>query len=99
MRAYSALRMSNSTPSACRPEMSRRPIMKSERASPTTSTARTISFSALRSLPFTACASPAPVRNAVANCAACERTASTIETTSDHRYGRRNPSRRTNVRL
>jgi hypothetical protein len=30
--------------------------------------------------------------------AACEPTASKIETASDHRYGRRKPSRRTNVR-
>ena len=39
-----------------------------------------------------------PVRNAITTAAACEPTASTMDTPSDHLYGRRNPSRRTNVR-
>ena len=40
---------------------------------------------------------PLPVRYAIAIAAACEPTARTIETISDHSYGLRKPSRRTNV--
>jgi hypothetical protein len=73
--------------------------MNNARARPTARTAATISFSACLSCPSTALPSPAPVRNAEANWAACESTASTMETTRDHLYGRRNPSKRANVRL
>ena len=66
---------------------------------PTAMTAATISLSACLSCPFTALPRPAPVRNAVANCAAWEITARTIDTMSDTLYGRRKPSKRPNVRL
>ena len=73
--------------------------MKIARARPTSTTAKTISSNARLSCPFTALLRPAPVRNADANWAACDSTARTIETTSDHLYGRRNASRRPKVRL
>jgi hypothetical protein len=46
---------------------------------------------------LSASSSPVPVSHAIAIAAAWEPTASRIETMSDHLYGLRNPSRRTNV--
>ena len=59
----------------------------------------TIILSACRSCPFTACASPDPVRYAATNCAPCDITARKIDAISDHLYGRRNSRSLTNVRL
>ena len=72
--------------------------MASARTSPTRTTATTIRWNVWRSFPWTALATAPPVRNAIANWAACEISASTTEIHSVQVYGRRNPSRRTNVR-
>src|SRR3954467_321111 len=89
--------MSNSTPSAWRPEIIRRPNMNAARAKPTASTAATSSQSCCSSFDVSACWRAAPVRYAIAIAASCEPTARNTDTTSDHRYGRRNESRRANV--
>ena len=90
--------MSFSIPSACRPEMMRRPSISAALTTPTAKIATTIQASSsvprCSSIPSIA----SPTRSTIAIAAACERTARIVETSSDQRYGRRKPSRRMNVR-
>ena len=92
------LRMSISTASACFPEISRRPAMRTAFARPSATIANAKSHSPCASRGRIALSITCPVSQKRAICAACEPTASTIETTRERRYGRRNPSRRKNVR-
>ena len=90
--------MSFSIPSACRPEMIRRPSISAALRTPTAEIATTTQASCVvprcSSIPSIA----SPTRRTIAIAAACERTASTVENASDQRYGRRKPSRRMKVR-
>ena len=90
--------MSFSIPSACRPEMIRRPSISAALTSPTTEIASTSQASVVVPRPASMPSIASPTRRTIAIAAACESTARIVETSSDQRYGRRNPSRRTNVR-
>ena len=88
--------MSNSTPRACRPEISRLPAMKIARAAPTASTSAAIVYRSRRLFSVNACSSPVAVGRRWRACAEM-RLPEVIETVSDHLYGFRKPSNRTNV--
>jgi hypothetical protein len=89
--------MSISTASACRPEISRRPTISTAFTAPSATIAPTKSHSSCESWGRSALSTTWPVSQISAICAACDPTASTIDTTSETRYGRRKPSRRKNV--
>ena len=90
--------MSFSIPSACRPEISRRPAISNAFTIPTA----TIAATTQKSVSVPRCASipsiASPTSSTIAIAAACESTARIVETSSEPLYGRRKPSRRTNVR-
>ena len=77
--------MSFSIPSACRPEMMRRPYMKAAFATPRIEIATTAQKSS--SVPRRASIPSivSPTTRTIAIAAACERTARTVETSSDQR--------------
>ena len=77
--------MSYSTASACRPEMSRRPTMKSALATPTTTMPPISSASVVPFLSPLSVFTTAPERRATAIAPPCERTASTAETIREPR--------------
>src|SRR6185369_10532645 len=95
--AYIALRMSDSTPSACRPEMKRRPTMSSALARPITAMSAINFHSNCSSRGWIARSITLWLMRTSAIAAACESAARTIEMKRDQRYGRRNPSKRANV--
>src|SRR5262249_1003933 len=90
--------MSNSTPSAWFPEIIRRPNMSTARITPTTNTAPISTQRSCSDFEVSTCSSVVPVSQAMSTAQACEPTASTTDTHSDHLYGRRNASKRTKVR-
>ena len=89
--------MSNSTPSACLPAISRRPSISTDFMRPMPRTSATISQRPSSVPSVSGPLIAARMRNVIAIAASCEPIASSDETTSDHLYGRRKPSRRRNV--
>ena len=90
--------MSISTASACFPEMSLRAAMSAARNTPRPTIAQTYIQSLPASCGAIASSITCFVTQTSAICAPWDATASTIETTSETRYGRRKPSSRKNVR-
>ena len=90
--------MSFSIPSACRPEMSRRPTMNAALSTPATRIPATIHASVSVPRPASIPSIVSATSTTIAIAAAWERTARTVETSSDQRYGRRKPSSLTKVR-
>ncbi len=89
--------MSISTASAWRPEIRRRPAIRTARTTPTARTATTRIQSIWWSCVASALSITAPVSQMSAIAAPWDSTARTIETVSESLYGRRNPSSRANV--
>jgi hypothetical protein len=89
--------MSNSTPSACLPEMKRRPTMSRAFTAPSPAMTPTRIQSMRWSCGRIASSMTLCVKRMSAIDAAWDAAASTIETTRDHRYGRRNPSNRAKI--
>ena len=90
--------MSFSIPSACRPEMIRRPSISAALTIPTIEIATTSQASTVVPRPASIPSIASPTSRTIAIAAACESTARIVDTSSDQRYGLRKPSRRTNVR-
>src|SRR2546421_5539980 len=89
--------MSISTARACLPEIRRRPVIRTAFAAPRATIAQTKSQSSCVSRGAIAWSITFFVTQISATCAACEATASAIETPSPTRYGVRKPSSRKNV--